>query len=126
MADVTGPISTLPGSPHGVPAGTMCDDHPERPATHRVQGETDSFGCELNDMCDKCYAELRAEMSAPQEAFPCDYCRAPSIDRRPIRDYDEGLCGPVYYVCGECRRRQRERLEEEAREFEDYRYDYEE
>ena len=52
MADVTGRISTLPGSGHKVPDGTMCDNHPDRLATHRVQGETDSFGSEMNDMCD--------------------------------------------------------------------------
>lgn len=119
MADVTGPIHTLPGAAYGVPDGTMCDDHPDRPATHRVQGETDSFGSEMNDLCDECYAELRAEMNAPQEAFPCDYCKVLSTDRRAIRDPEEGMCGPVYYACAECRRRQRERLEAEAREFDD-------
>lgn len=124
MADVTGPISTLPGTGYGVPEGTMCDDHPERPATHRVQGETDSFGSEMHDLCDECYAELRAEMAAPQEAFPCDYCKVPSADRRAIRDPDEGFYGPVYYVCPDCRKRQRDRLEEEAREFDDCDYDY--
>lgn len=116
MADVTGRISTLPGSSHRVPDGTMCDDHPDKPATHRVQGETDSFGSEMHDLCDECYAELRAEMSAPQEEFPCDYCKEPSADRRPIRDPDEGLYGPVYYACPDCRRRQRERIEEELQE----------
>ena len=50
MAEVTGPISTLPGARHALPAGTMCDEHPDRPAVARVQGETDSFGCELNDL----------------------------------------------------------------------------
>lgn len=124
MADVTGPIRTLPGSAHGVPDGTMCDDHPERPATHRVQGETDSFGSEMHDLCDECWTDLRKEMDEPQEAFPCDYCKVPSADRRAIRDPDEGMYGPVYYVCPECRKRQRERLDEEAREFyDDYDYD---
>ena len=47
MADVTGPISSLPGSGHSVPDGAMCDEHPDRPAVARVQGETDSFGCEM-------------------------------------------------------------------------------
>lgn len=122
MADVTGPISSLPGSAHGVPDGMMCDDHPDRPATHRVQGETDSFGSEMLDLCDECWQELKAELATEQEPFPCDYCKVPSSDRRAIRDPDEGMCGPVYYVCTNCRRRQRELLEEEAREmgYDDY------
>jgi hypothetical protein len=54
MADVTGPISTLPGSSHhDVPDGMMCDDHPDRPAVTRLQGETDSFGSEMHDLCGK-------------------------------------------------------------------------
>jgi len=122
VADVTGPISTLPGAAHGVPDGTMCDDHPDRPATHRVQGETDSFGSEMNDLCDECYEALRAELRAPQEAFPCDFCKVVSSDRRPVRDYDEGMCGPVYYVCPDCRRRKREREREEEAD-DDYHYD---
>lgn len=117
MADVTGPISTLPGALKCVPEGATCDDHPERPATHRMQGETDSFGSEMHDLCDECYREMRAAMNEPQEAFPCDYCKVESSDLRPVRDPDEGMCGPVYYVCEECRRKQYARLEEEAREF---------
>ncbi len=41
MAEVTGPISSLPGAYHSLPKGTMCDEHPDRPAVARVQGETD-------------------------------------------------------------------------------------
>ena len=62
MGDVTGPISTLPGSRHDFPDGTMCDDHPDRKAVARVQGETDSFGSELIDMCQECLDEHRAYM----------------------------------------------------------------
>ena len=40
MADVTGPISTLSGAHHPVPNGQMCDDHEDRPAIARIQGET--------------------------------------------------------------------------------------
>src|SRR3954463_12051043 len=59
MADVTGPISTLPGTGHHLPDGTMCDQHPDRPAVARIQGETDSFGCEMNDLCQECIAADR-------------------------------------------------------------------
>lgn len=122
MADVTGPISTLPGASYGVPNGTMCDDHPDRPAMHRLQGETDSFGCEMHDLCDECSAEFR--VYRPDDG-PCDWCKEEATDRRATRDYEEGLCGPVYYVCGKCRKHQAEEIAEEAREFEDDHYDWE-
>ena len=53
-------VFTRSGSHHKVPAGTMCDDHQDRPATHRIQGETDSFGCEYIDWCDECYDKYLA------------------------------------------------------------------
>lgn len=46
MAEVTGPTSYLPGHHCKLPPGTMCDEHPDRLAIARVQGETDSFGSE--------------------------------------------------------------------------------
>lgn len=111
MADVTGPISTLPGSWHSTPDGMMCDDHPERPAYRRVQGETDSFGSEMHDMCKECFQEYN---SLPKtHCGTCDWCKSKSEDLRPRRDYDEGLAGPVYSVCGDCVKRENERLEEE-------------
>jgi hypothetical protein len=101
MADVTGPISTLPGSAHGVPSGTMCDDHPTRPAVARVQGETDSMGSEMLDLCQQCLDALRAE---PHDTSGrCDWCKTDQPARVPTRDYEEGSCGPVYYVCAGCR-----------------------
>jgi len=118
MADVTGPIHTLPGAGHAVPDGMMCDDHPDRPATHRVQGETDSMGCEMYDMCDECFTEFKAHgVYTPEE---CDWCKEKSTDIRPTRDHEEGMCGPVYYVCGACRRRRDERLAEEDRYYDDF------
>jgi hypothetical protein len=44
MADVIGPNSYLPGQELKVPEGMMCDEHSDRPATHRIVGETDSMG----------------------------------------------------------------------------------
>lgn len=64
MGDVTGPISSLPGSSHTPPNGAMCDEHPDRPAVLRVQGETDSMGSEMYDLCEECATERR---SRPRE-----------------------------------------------------------
>jgi hypothetical protein len=114
MADVTGPISTLPGSGHDVPDGTMCDEHPDRKATHRVQGETDSFGSEMHDMCDECFAAYKAEIASEDTSGVCEWCgkHAPSLRHR--RDYEEGMSGRVYLVCDECVKRQIAQLEEDA------------
>lgn len=106
MADVTGPISTLPGSGHDLPEGTMCDQHPDRPAVARIQGETDSFGCEMNDLCEECLkADREYERSAEARTGNCDWCKNVATDLADTRDYDEGMAGPVYRVCGACRKR---------------------
>jgi len=116
MAEVIGPCSTLPGAHHSVPKDTMCDSHPGRPATHRVQGETDSFGAELNDMCLECYEQHKVELAAYKEEMAhgtCDWCSNGATDLRDARDYDEGMYGPLYRVCGACIKRRNDAAEEE-------------
>ena len=113
MADVTGPISTLPGASHAVPDGMVCDNHPEAPAVARIQGETDSFGCEMEDLCQQCVDERRAyrcsEAGRAEEAEwrtgKCEWCKGHSTDLSDTRDYEEGMSGRVYRVCGSCRGR---------------------
>lgn len=112
MADVTGPIPTLPGSRHAAQDGAMCDDHPDRPAVRRVQGETDSFGSEMHDLCQECIDEL-AKHTAEARCGVCDWCKSEAKDLRPRRDFEEGSGGPVYQVCGACVRRENLRLEAE-------------
>lgn len=112
MADVTGPISTLPGARHAVPHGTMCDDHPDRPAVGRIQGETDSFGSEMHDLCAECLAAEAAQSGDDSQGI-CDWCKAEADDLRHHRDFEEGMSGPVYRVCSACRRREAEYLEAE-------------
>ena len=127
MADITGPIRTLPGALHKVPEGATCDTHSDVPATHRVQGETDSFGSELNDMCAACFAAHQVAMTAYREEQAtgcCDWCRGHAVDLRNHRDLEEGSCGPVYRVCGACRRKEREALEAELADSVDYFDDY--
>lgn len=121
MADVTGPISSLPGSTHATPEGTMCDEHPDRPAIKRIQGETDSMGCEMWDACAECVAEIR-EGQALQRIGRCDWCKTEATDLRPRRDYEEGMCGPVYDVCGACVRKENAELEEEE-SYDDFQED---
>ncbi len=113
MPDVTGPISTLPGSGHSVPKGMTCDYHDDRPAVARIQGETDSMGCEMIDLCEECLREHRESIRSEDTSGPCDWCKAPAEKRFFRRDYDEGTRGRVYEVCRDCAERQRLRLEEE-------------
>lgn len=113
MADVTGPISTLAGTTRDVPEGMMCDNHPDQPAVVRVQGETDSFGCEMEDICQQCVDERKAyrcsEAGQAEElewrTGACEWCKNHVTDLRDARDYEEGMSGRVYRVCGACIKR---------------------
>lgn len=105
MADVTGPISTLPGAAHAVPKGTMCDDHLDRPAVARIQGETDSMGSELNDMCQECLDEYRESERTRDRSGYCEWCKQQASYVAPMRDFEEGMSGRLYDVCNDCRKR---------------------
>ena len=113
MADITGPIHTLPGASHDVPDGACCDMHQDRLAVARIQGETDSFGSELYDVCQECLEEIRNY----KDVGVCDWCHTESA-LRPYRDLDEGRTGPVYRVCAACRRKDQEWWAAEASEYE--------
>ena len=119
MSDVTGPISSLPYSAHDTPQGAMCDEHPDRPAVVRIQGETDSFGCEMHDCCQECADAIRAERRTPQTGR-CDWCKRDAPDLRAQRDYEEGMCGPVYQVCAPCRKRYDDAARAELDAYDDY------
>lgn len=124
MADVTGPISTLPGSGHAVPKDSVCDLHPDRPATSRIQGETDSFGSEMHDLCAECAGRFRQAMNSPEaRTGRCSWCKQDATDLRPRRDIDEGSHGPVYDICGKCDAKYQAAIEEELREY-DAEFDY--
>lgn len=110
MAGLIGPNSKLPGHIHRVPAGATCDDHEDRPAVARVQGETDSFGSELIDMCQECYdnykkyAEEEAQKIQEEERF-CEIGNHQAKGVTLRRDPSEGLFGPVYDMCPACHQR---------------------
>ena len=129
MSGTSGPCSTLPGSSHSTPDGAMCDDHPDRPAAKRVQGETDSFGAEYYDLCQECVDEFKKSADENRNG-KCDWCKCDATDLRDRRDYDEGMAGRVYRVCGACVKRSNERLQEEYDDddddyddYDDYDYD---
>jgi hypothetical protein len=116
----SGPVSSMPGSSHSLPPGTMCDHegHEQRPAVKRIQGETDSFGCEYVCMCQECvdqHAEHKKQYA--QEEHYCDWHKGMGLDVRPRRDPDEGQAGPVYQVCEACRKKDIERTAREAEEY---------
>ena len=100
-----GPVSSMPGSSHGFPEGSKCDQHPKHDAVARIQGETDSFGCEYILMCKECLAEYKQHLKDAAVGV-CDWCKKESNDLSPTRDYDEGMSGRVYQVCESCRKEQ--------------------
>lgn len=114
MADISnGPVSTLPGHFSSVPAGTKCDEHQDRDAVRRVQGETDSFGCEYSDMCQECHDEYVRESNLADYSGKCNWCGKHVELLVPHRDIEEGSFGRVYEVCKPCINAERQRWEEE-------------
>lgn len=115
-----GPVSSMPGSSHPLKPGAKCDSHPNRWAVKRIQGETDSFGCEYHNMCQQCadeYAEAKKQLGGANHMGFCGGCGA--TEQRPLfalRDWEEGSSGPLYYRCRSCKtewhRRDAEQLAE--------------
>lgn len=119
MADVTGPISTLPGTRHSVKPGTMCDEHPDVPAVAAMQGETDSFGSEIHHCCAACVEAWNKAEEEADHSGTCDWCKKHVDHVQPHRDYTEGSYGPVYAVCKACIKKENENILRELREDED-------
>ena len=89
-----------------------------RPAVARIQGETDSMGSEMHDLCRECADKMRAAIREPRSGA-CDWCKREATDLRDRRDYEEGMSGRVYQVCGACVKKDNDRIEEEMREADD-------
>lgn len=122
MADVTGPLSTLPGHTCSPPEGSMCDDHDDRVAVKRIQGETDSMGSEQHDLCQECYGAVTKHVRQERESRAstptyCEWHKGPGLNVSPMRDYDEGMTGRLYDTCSDCRRKINERAREELDSF---------
>lgn len=114
MADVIGPGRQLPGSLLAVPNGMMCDYHPNVLAVKRVVGETDSFGSEVEDLCQECYDQHVHAMATTDSSGRCDWCKQEKPELHSHRDIEEGSHGPVYQVCRECIDAERARWKEES------------
>lgn len=119
VSDVTGPISSLPGSVHAPGGDGKCDYHPDREAITRFQGETDSFGCEMHDLCKECADDWRAQARAADTSGICDWCKTHAPKRRDRRDYEEGMHGRVYQVCHACIDKENARYAEELNDRHD-------
>jgi len=118
-----GPVSSMPGSRTLVAEGVArCLDHSDRWAQYRVQGETDSMGCEYIHLCAECAEAERLRALIPVDGY-CEWHKGEGSDLRPMRDYDEGMAGPLYMTCAKCRTRVNEaarRELEESRGYDDY------
>ena len=110
-----GPTSDLPGHMKPLEDGAMCDDHPDRAAVKKITGECDSFGSEYMYFCQECYDEYLEE----ELLEDCEWCHKLDVECSPIRDIDEGLSGPVYNVCSECRAKYNKRLQDEYERYGD-------
>lgn len=101
MAGITGPLRSLPGALFRPPEGMVCDQHDHVPAVVRVQGNTDSFGSEMVDMCNYCYAQFN--VSAAQDVVgKCDLCHEHDRVLKHRRDPEQSPTGPVYMACQDC------------------------
>ena len=96
---ISGPTRGLPGRKMKPEYDARCDDHEDRLAVIKIQGETDSFGAEYFYMCQECLTEHEAQ--SDEDESTCDWCKKMAM-LKPIRDLTEGSCGPVYYVCPSC------------------------
>ena len=105
MANVTGPIRSMPGSKHKVPEGAICDGYNvecTNVAIIRIQGETDSWGSEMMDLCSSCHESYLKSCEEVDTSGVCDWCKLPALELCNIRDFEEGVCGPIYNVCQTC------------------------
>lgn len=115
-----GRVSSMPGSVHKVPEGQMCDhEGHDHLAEVRIQGETDSMGCEFIDLCTPEADKLLAALRAPRDGY-CEVHGGPGSDLKNWRDFDEGMAGRIYQACRSCRDEANKRAAEEYEEMRDY------
>ena len=59
-------------------------------------------------------------LSGFQIQGPCEWCKQESDELRAIRDWEEALTGPEYWVCPECVGKEREGFEAASAEWAAY------
>jgi hypothetical protein len=84
-------------------------------ATCHLQGETYSFGTEWWRLCDWCSEKA----GRPGR---CDWCKHDVDELRPSYRWEEhgGFGPPVYWICPECVRKERESFEAASEEWAAY------
>lgn len=86
----------------------------ERPVYGRLCTEADSWGvewlhlCKIHYLAAQCYDRL-----GPEPLGDCDWCHAIDVVVAPMRDYEEGMYGPVYDVCDCCRKAKNKQAQED-------------
>lgn len=70
-------------------------------SAYEIQGETDSFGCEYMYFCEEHGKMVLEEMKKPRVGS-CDFCQT-ETKLKATRDPEEGMNGPVYDLCPNCR-----------------------
>ncbi len=104
MGIIGGYVSTPPGTLLILGEDTYCDDHKDRLAVKRVQGETDSFTYVAYDMCQECYNEYLLQVEEIKNGINiCEWCNTKQKDiRRRRRNIEEKKHSHVYDVCPNC------------------------
>ncbi len=82
------------------------------------------MGSEMHDLCAQCLADIEVNSKAEREGC-CDWCRSFAQDLNAHRDFEEGVCGPIYRVCGTCRTQELERLADELADVDNAGYENE-
>ena len=82
------------------------------------------MGSEMRDLCAQCLADMEVGIKADREGY-CDWCRSFAQDLKAHRDFEEGMCGPIYRVCGNCRTQETERLADELDDIDNAGFDNE-
>lgn len=113
-------FSNLPGRVNKLSASEThkCEDC-DKPATYKMQGETDSFGAEYFYYCDEHLEKALDDLNKADTSGCCEWCHKHSEKLRPMRDIDEGSNGPVYNVCSACIKRQNDQIDEELDSYQD-------
>lgn len=112
-------MSHMPGQVATPEEGEACQTC-NKPATHKLCFEADSFGSDYAYLCDEHFEEERKALSEQDTSGKCDWCKQESEKRYSRRDIEEGSHGRVYDVCKPCIEKQEQAWKEELENDDDY------